>query len=295
MSSEQPVNPKKSATGRQEGDPLPGESRKPLRRRLLWTLGVAALFVIGYGLLRSNIAQKQPTDDLFALLQQQGYEANIGFSGTYAPGNIIQIRGRGADGSEHPLNPPLVVLWRDQCFPGRTLRKSLYVLPESTGAQTAELTLGAELLGRMMPALQLDSSIGADFHMKFAGTHVLSFAKLDLSQQFSEQCVQALQADLLLGNAIEWYAVVLEAIAADSIDFTIDWRENASVAVRTTFKEKAAQALAAMVDQDKGAAGQVPKGSVSLAADSTKTTVIKAAGQVIVGYRYRPLQPVYEK
>jgi hypothetical protein len=295
MSSEQPVNPKTAETGRRQGKPLPGESKNPIRRRLLWVLGVAALLVIGYGLLRSNIAQKQPADDLFALLQQQGYEANIGFSGTYAPGNIIQIKGKGADGREHPLNPPLVVLWRDQCFPGKTLKKSLYVLPESSGKQTAQLTLGAELLGRMLPALQLDSAIAADFHMKFAGTHVLSFAKLDLSQQFSAQCVQALQADLLLGNAIEWYAVVLEAIAADSIDFTIDWRENVSVAVRTTFKEKAEKALVAMIDQDKGAAGQVPKGSVSLAADSTKTTVIKAAGLVIVGYRYRPLQPVYDE
>ena len=277
-----------------EGGKPPASRKNRARRPMYWALAVAALFLIGYGVFYITITTRAPLVDFFATLQQQGYEPNIGFSGSLAPGNIIQTMEKGADGKERRLNPPLIVLWREQCFPGKELRESLYILPESSGESTAQLNLGAEIIGKMMPVLQLDSAAAADYSMKLENTRILSFAKLDLSQQFSEQCVQTLEADLRLGNEADWYAVILEAITVDAINFEINWRENSTAAARNKVKQDAEKTLAAIVGQESGA-GLTPKGSVSLASDNKKTTVIKAAGEVIVGYRIRKLEPIFNQ
>ena len=275
-----------------KGTPPPARQRNTARRYIFWTLGIAALFLVAYGIFFVNITPQKPLTSFFSILTDQGYEPNIGFSGNYAPGNIIQIMEKGTDGKGRRLKPPLVLLWRDQCFPGKTLRESLYMLPESSGERSAQLNLGAEILGTMMPILQLDSAVAADYSMKFENTRILSFAKLDVSQQFSEQCVQALDNDLSLGNEPDWYAVIIEAIVVDAINFEISWRENSTAAARNKVKQDTERKLAAIVKQEKGS-NRPMQGTVSLASDNKKTTVIKAAGEVIVGYRARQLEAVF--
>jgi hypothetical protein len=286
------ANAKKRSSS--EDNPPPAGKKNSPRRYIFWALGIAALFFIAYGFFYVSITTKKPLVNFFSILEVQGYEPNIGFSGNHAPGNIIQIMEKGADGKERRLNPPLVVLWKEQCFPGQTYRKSLYMLPESSGENTAQLNLGAEIIGTMMPVLQLNSAAAANYNMKLENTRVFSFAKLDLSQNFSEQCVRTLENDLSLGNKPEWYAVILEAIVVDSINFEINWRENSTVAARNKVKQDTKKTLAAIVNQESGA-GRTMQGSVSLAADNKKTTVIKAAGEVIVGYRARQLEPVFNE
>ncbi|TKB25222.1 hypothetical protein FCL47_14260 [Desulfopila sp. IMCC35006] len=277
-----------------QAKPPPADKRHPARHYIFWALGIAALFCIAYGIFYVNITPEKPLDNFFAILEEQGYEPNIGFSGNHAPGNIIQIMEKGGDGEKRQLNPPIVVLWKEQCFPGKSYRESLYMLPESAGKNSAQLNLGAEILGTMMPVLQLDGAVAATYSMKLENTRVLSFAKLDLSQQFSRQCVQALEQDLGLGNEPEWYAVILEAIVVDAISFEIKWQENSTAAARNKVKQAAEKTLAAIVQQERGAA-RTAQGEVSLASDNQKTTVIKAAGEVIVGYRARQLEAVFGK
>lgn len=272
----------------------PHSDKKNTLRYIFWALGVAALFVIAYGVFYISMRSQKPLSNFFSILQEQGYEPNIGFSGNHAPGNIIQITEKGDDGKERRLSPPLVVFWKEQCFPEQTLRKSLYMLPESSGENSAQLSLGAEVIGKMMPVLQLDSAAAASYNMKLENTRIFSFAKLDLSQNFTEQCVRTLENDLRLGNEAEWYAVILEAIVVDAISFEINWRANSTAAARNKAKQDAEKTLDSIVKQKSGAGGSV-QGAVSLASDNKKTTVIKAEGEVIIGYRARQLEPVFSE
>ena len=274
-------------------NPSPARRNKTTRY-VLWLLGLASLFLIVYGIFFFRITSQKPLANFFSILEEQGYTPNVGFSGNYIPGNIIQIMERGADGKERRLTPPLVLLWKEQCFPGLESRKALYVLPESSGKKGAELNLGAEVIGTMLPVLQVDSAAAASYSMKLENTRVFSFARLDLSQNFSEQCVRTLEDDLRLGNKAEWYAVILEAIVVDAISFEINWRDNSTAAARNKVKDNAEKTLAALVKQKSGT-GQAVQGDVRLDIDSEKTTVINAAGEVIVGYRVRQLEPVFSE
>lgn len=277
----------------QMDNPPPDNEKNPARY-IYWTLGVAVLFLLAYGFFYVGITSQKPLDSFFSILEEQGYKPNIGFSGNYAPGNIIQVLEKAADGSPRQLSPPLVVLWKEQCFPEQVLRKSLYMLPQSSGERTAQLNLGAEVLGTMMPVLQLDSAAAASYNMKLENTRVFSFAKLDLSQNFSDQCVRNLKNDLRLGNKPEWYAVIIEAIVVDAISFEINWRDNSTLDARNKVKQDTKKTLGTIVKQNSSAAQPV-QGTISLASDNKKTTVIKASGEVIVGYRARQLEPVFSE
>lgn len=273
-------------------DKLPPVGKKKTTWYIVWILGVVVLFLIVYGVFFFRISSQKPLTNFFSILETQGYKPNIGFSGNYAPGNIIQEMEKGDDGKEGPISPPLVVLWKENCFPAQVVRKTLYMLPESSAENNAQLNLGAEVIGRMMPVLQLDSAAASNYNMKFENAQVFSFAKLDLSQNFSEKCVRALTNDLRLGNKPEWYAVILEAIVVDAISFEINWSDNSTAAVRDKVKNNTEKTLTTLVKQ-KSVGGQPAQGAVSLGVDNKKTTVIKAAGEVIVGYRARQLEPIF--
>lgn len=262
--------------------------------RLIWLLAIAAVFLIGFLIFYLTARSIQPLDNFFKVLEEQGYRPNPGFSGNFAPGNVVQLSEIGPDGTERPLEPPLVVLWKDQCFPDKALNSSIYVLPELAGEGAASINLGADFIHRAVPALQVESGAALSYSMKLEDTRVLSFAKLDLSQQFSDVCVQRLEKELLQGNKAEWYGVILEAVVSEGISFTIDWRENASAEARSKNSEKAKQALSTMLEPTAGV-DLMPTGTVKFSGNSNKTTTLKADGRVVVGYRVRRLEPMYEQ
>ena len=92
---------------------------------------------------------------------------------------------------------------------------------------------------------------------------------------------------------MEWFAVIIEAVVADSLTLEMAWREGTSVGARTAEKKAAETQLLSIL---RTAAGTRPPvdASLKVLADNAKASVLQVDGPVVVGYRTRPLQPVYE-
>ncbi len=260
-------------------------------RKGWWKLATLAVVLVLGGWVALQPTRQEPMGDIFRLLEAQGFVANTGLSGTFAPGNVIQTREPGPNGGR-PLPSPIVFLWGSDCFPGQVPRTSNFVLPDSTERRTGSLSISAEVLEQFLPSLALDRAVAADYTLTLGKTLVHTFAKADLSRRFSEKCVQALAQAMEDGDRIEWFSVILEAVVADSLALVISWREGASVAARTAQREAAESQLggilsAAAVEQDPFDA------TVDVVSDTDKSSVLRSDAPVIVGYRARPMQPVH--
>jgi len=271
---------------------LARRTRTPSLRNTGWLAATLLLLAFG-GCVPTKPTQRDAMEDIFQLLDAQGYAANIGLSGIYAPGNVIQTSEATADGVHH-LPTPIVFLWGSDCFPGQTPRTSPFVLPDSSGRRAGSLSIGAEFVQRLLPALSLDRAAVADYRLTLGDTAVHTFARADLSHQFSQKCVHGLTQAMEDGDRIDWFAVIVEAVVADSLALEMSWREGTSLGVRTAQKGAAEAQLGRILRAAAGAHSPVDA-SVSVVADGEQASVLRAEGPVIVGYRMRPLQPVYEK
>ena len=230
--------------------------------------------------------------DIFQLLEDQGFVANVGLSGVYAPGNVIQTTEAGPKGGR-PLPSPIVFLWGSDCFPGQTPRASNFVLPDSGERRTGSFSIGAQILTRLLPSLALDRAAVADYSLTLGNTEVQTFARADLSHQFSDKCVQSLVRAMDDGDAIDWFSVIVEAVVADSLSLEIRWRQGTSAGARTAQRDAAQSQLGSILQA--ATMGPLPvRVGVSLTADTDKASVLRSDTPVIVGYRARPMQPVYE-
>ena len=262
-------------------------------------LGIVVLMIAYWTYVEFLVKRDDPgISDVFHILREQGYTANIGFNGTYRPGSVIQMMEGGQDGSERQLASPLLFLWGSDCFPDLQPRESQFVLPESAGTAESSLSLSAQALGRLMPGLKLDNSAVATYRLKFDNLRVQTIAKADLSMSFSEKCVAALSqavehVDDLPGEKIEWFSVIVAAIVADSLTFEMNWRTGLSGETRAAVRAQVEEQLSGLVGQGEGEVSS--GGEVALTLDNEKTTVMAAKGLVVVGYRPRPLQPQYER
>jgi hypothetical protein len=260
-------------------------------RGTLW-VGIVLLAVpVAYFVYDKYTIQKRGLEDFFVLLDQRGYTPNIGFSGAFRPGNVIQVMEEGSDAKDRQLAAPLVVVWGDRCFPGRTPRTLEFTLPEFQGQSSADLTLSADVLSRMMPSLKLENNAVANYSLTLENTRIQTFAKADLSSEFSAPCVAALRTAIDGGDKVEWLRVVIEAIVADALRLQVDWRDNISMETRETMAnnvEKALSQTAAASNKD----GDKPELMAAVTKNDTRRSTISAKGLVIVGYRARPLQPV---
>lgn len=263
------------------------------RKKVLWLSAPFFVVIVLYSIYLWYIHNRNAVDGIFNILSRQGYIANIGFSGIYQPGNIIQTVETGQDGKETKLRTPIIFLWGSECFPGKKPKTSPFVLPDSSGISSASLNIGAELLGKLLPAVRLDSAVVADYSLKLENVHVRTFARADLSHQFSEKCVHALKEALDDGDKIEWFSVINEVVEVDSLRFELKWRSKTSVDARISAKNKVEDALAAAVKESKRM-GAALKGDIKSVVDNDRTTVIEAQAPVVIAYRARPLQPVYE-
>jgi len=120
---------------------------------------------------------------------------------------------------------------------------------------------------------------------------VEAFAKLELSEQFSEACVKALARELKAGARGEWFSVVQEAIVIDSLKFEIHWKTGTTVETRQKLKSTIEDTLSAIATSGKRR--ERASAELGLELDTEKTTVMSAQVPVVVGYRTRPLEPVY--
>ena len=231
--------------------------------------------------------------DIFKYLERQGYEVNVGLLGIYEPGNVIQTTQDGPDGQAIRLANPIVFAWGADCFPGRSPRIAPFALPDSQGSQSNEFRIGAGILNLLIPSLNFNRRTFSDYRLDFENTQVYALAKGDLSRQFSEKCVQALAHAIEDGDKIEYYSVILEAVIADSMNFEMIWQSGSSVEVRMAQSNQILQQLGAIFNGYSKDFRPV-SAQLGLAADNERKSVIRVDGPVIIGYRVRPLQPVYE-
>jgi hypothetical protein len=258
-------------------------------------LGRGWLAAGALGLLAACAApapEKSGLKDVFAVLESQGYSPNVGLSGAYAPGNVIQTTQLDARGQEQALASPIVFLWGSDCFPDQAPRVSPFGLPESSGREASAFRLDAGLLSLFVPALKIDRSSVLDYRLELSNPQVHTLAKGDLSRRFAQRCVDDLAQALEDGDRIEWYAVVTEAVIADSLTLEMDWRAGTAAGVRLAQQAAVGQQLVSLVSGATPGGGGLAA-SVEVAADNEKQTAIRMDSPVIVGYRPRPLQPVY--
>jgi len=260
----------------------------------IWVGILLVVLPVAYYAYQRYTIRHEDLKDFFALLDQRGYTPNIGLSGVFRPGNIIQVAEQGTDGKDHQLVTPLVVAWADKCFPTLTPRTLEFTLPEFQGQSSADLTLSGNMLSRMVPSLNLENSAASKYSLTLQNTRIQSYAKTDLSSQFSAPCVASLQTAIDGGDKIEWLRVVIEAIVADAVTLQVDWKDSASMQVREDLATKAGQTLSHTVTASN-TSGSNSELKVAVTNNDTKSTTLSAKGFVIVGYRARPLQPVVAK
>lgn len=232
--------------------------------------------------------------DIFDILEQQGYEANVGLSGIFEPGNILQTAQAGTDGQADALASPIVFAWGSDCFPDQAPRVAPFVLPDSQGAQANSISLGASMLSLFIPSLNFNRQSLTNYQLDLENTQVHTFAKGDLSRQFSEKCVQALARAIEDGDKIEWFAIILEAVISDGMTLELNWQSGTSVEGRTAQRNQVTQQLGSILSGYSEKL-QGPGSGLEVTQDDAKKSVIKTNNPVIIGYRIRPLQPVYKK
>src|SRR5215472_3273475 len=185
----------------------------------LWMGIVLVAIPITYFAYRQYVIQRAGMEDFFVLLDQRGYTPNVGFSGVFRPGNVIQVAEDGPDAKERTLVTPIVVAWAENCFPNRTPRTLEFTLPEVQGESSADLTLTGNMLSRMLPSLDFHNKAVANYTLTLENVRIQTFAKADLSSEFSAPCVANLRTAIGGGDKVEWFRVVLEAIVADALNF----------------------------------------------------------------------------
>lgn len=257
--------------------------------RLTGTLFMTMAMLLG---CMGSMSDRDGLSDIFELLEGQGYTANVGLSGIYEPGNLIQTTQADPDGKPVALGSPIIFAWGSDCFPSRTPRIAPFVLADSQGSQATSISLGASLVNLFIPSLKLSHQALADYRLDLENPRVYTFAKGDLSRQFSEKCVQSLAHALEDGDRPEWFSVVIEAVTVDALILEMNWRSGSSVEGRMAQRDQIVQQLGAILGSYSKGFRQ-PEAELQLLTDNEKKSVIKTDGPVIVGYRSRPLQPVF--
>lgn len=269
--------------------------RNILRRNMkpvIFLIIVVALS-ISYYFISHTLKQNQALDNLYQILQKQGYQPNISFSGVYTPGTVIQTTEADNDGKTHLISPPVVLLWGDDCFPNKTPVSSSYTLPDSSSNFSTSLQLDAQAIEKFMPGFGIDNNIIATHKLSMENVHVLTFAKADLTQQFSDKCVNALSRSINEGDQIEWFSIINEAVVSDGLHYEIHWREKISAEIRSQTTEQIKTKLTSIFTPRQ--AMKDTGHDINLSSISESRSLFSATGPVILAYRVRPLQPVYEE
>lgn len=262
------------------------------RRRLTILIVSLAVVVVVVYFYSTDLAKKQRLlQDLYGVLQQQGYQPNIGLSSAITPGTVVQTIELDKDGQQKTITPALVVLWGKDCFPDRRPISSNFALPDTSSNLSSSLQLDAPSIDRFLVGLTIDNNLVINQKLKMDNVHVLTFAKGDLSQQFSQKCVDALSRSISEGDRVDWFSVVNETIVADGLYYEIHWQDSTTAKIRhqklEQIQSKLAQVLTSSHTSQDNAEG------VKVVSTSESSSVISVTGSVVLAYRIRPLQPVY--
>jgi hypothetical protein len=233
-------------------------------------LSAAALYVL----------RPAPLVDLDAVLLKREFIPNPGFSAVFRRGDVIQVAERDDRGEVRRLVRPVLFLKRESCFPGLFPSEVPFGLPATSGQRS--LALDGTRLGRVLPQLRLGGREVHAYSLVVENARVATFAKGELSEQFAPSCVERFARALAGGDLPGWFGTVVEAVIADGLTLSVDWRAGTTGEARAAFRQRTTEALPA-------------RGTVSTELDSSEKTVLRAAGPLVLGYRYRPMEPVREE
>ncbi len=247
--------------------------RRPAKKKWprRWIVGLA-LAAVAAGLVAFTL-RPDPLKDLETSLREKGYEPSVGLAGP-PPGTVLQVARKGADGRLQPIQPPQVVLWADQCFPEKTPRPAPFPLPGRMGSRKTDLHEAGAL--KLLPELSL--SAAKSWEVSLTNPHLQTFAKLDLSQSFSPECLDRLQSAFDSGEEPAQYATVLEAVVVDGLSLLVEWQAGAE-------------------GEGKAAVGRAMRSKVRVQAGGEEKgkTRLDIQGPLILAYRTASMEPVGEK
>lgn len=247
--------------------------RRPAKKKWprRWIVGLA-LLAVAIALVAFTL-RPDPMKDLETSLREKGYEPSVGLAGP-PPGTVLQVARREADGRLQPIQPPQVVLWGDQCFPDRTPRSAPFPLPGRMGSRKTDLHEAGAL--KLLPELSL--SAAKSWEVSLTNPHLQTFAKLDLSQSFSPECLDRLQSAFDSGEDPAQYATVLEAVVVDGLSLLVEWQAGAE-------------------GEGKAAVGRAvrSKVKVQVSGEEKGTTRLDIEGPLILAYRTASMEPVGER
>jgi len=242
-----------------------------LSRRAIVALALAA---VAAALLLFTL-RPDPLKDLETTLREKGFEPSVGLAGP-PPGTVLQVARRGANDRLQPIQPPQVVLWAEQCFPGKTPRSAPFPLPDRMGSRKSGLKEAGAL--KLLPELSMNAA--KSWEVSLTNPHLQTFAKLDLSQGFSEECLVQLEKAFESGEEPAQYATVLEAVVVDGLSLLVEWQAGAE-------------------GEGKAAVGQIrSKGKqvkVKVNAEEKGKTRLELEGPLILGYRTASMEALGEK
>lgn len=263
------------------------------RRNIVIALLLGLIFSAAglYYVLRPT--PEAPFDDFLTLINKQGYTPNIGMSSHYRPGTLIRTTATDPDGTERAIDPPLIFAWTDDCFPDLQIRESPFVLPETKASSRMSLTLGMETITTLLPALNLRSAALSNYRIHIENPHLLSIAETDVAHRFSTGCVENIKDALRNGKKLEWFAVIMRVITADTFTLEIEWHEGASAEGRLAVKSIAKQALAKAASEGREGIDTPPiNATVGIASEDRQKTIFSGKGNLILGYDAHILKAV---
>jgi hypothetical protein len=135
-------------------------------------------------------------------------------------------------------------------------------------------------VARALPQLNLAGQGAKSYSLEIENPQVETFTKGELSESFSPLCVQRFSSAIQGGEQAAWYATIVETVIADALTLTLEWETKTSGDAHAKLAAAARKGLPA------------PKGTVDMRLDSAEKTVLRATGPLVLGYRYRPMEPV---
>lgn len=222
----------------------------------------------------------EPFDDLESLLREQSFQPNPGLAALLQPGDVIQIAEGDGRGGKTLLSRPLIVLRKEDCFPRLQPAEAPFALPARRGRRSASLDLAASQVTRLLPRLDLSGRGTRSYSLEITNPRILSFSKSELSERFSESCLERFERAVEAGDKAEWFGTIVETVVADGLKLNVEWEAGMTAEARAKLTEAARRGL------------PFPRAKVKTEVDSTETTVLHAEGPVVLGYRYRAMEGV---
>lgn len=195
---------------------------QPVSKKRTWLAASVALIIVAAVLFWFR--QPDPVQDLKAEFQEMGLTLNVGLASHYLPGTVIQTQKNG-----ELLPRPEILLWPDACFPDQEPRPSPFFLPSRKGQ--SQLQINASEVTHFLPSLNIQGA--KSWNLVLQEPQTLAFARLDISEEFSKDCLFRLERAFDGGEDITAMATIGESVVASGMTLTVEWNADANAELRS--------------------------------------------------------------